>query len=145
MSQRANCLAPRLLWFVRHCTPFVLCWGEGTSFSSQHASRWVLHLAKEDGYIPGWGRKMVVVDVVVAAGSTQQAQLTTQCYTACSTACYTAPYTACYSEKKRAQEGNCPSCALSIVGCLVGVFGGRSLGEKNVLNPSYFYQDEGHS
>ncbi len=32
-------------------------------------------MAKEDGYIPGWGRKMVVNDVVVAAGSTQQTQL----------------------------------------------------------------------
>jgi hypothetical protein len=77
-----------------------LCWGEGTSFSSQHASRRVLHFAKEDGYIPGWGRKMVVVDVVVAAGSTQQAQLATQRYTARSTACYTAPYTACYSVRR---------------------------------------------
>jgi hypothetical protein len=48
-----------------------LCWEEGTSFSSQHALRRVLCLAKEDWYIPGWGRKMVVVDVVVAAGSTQ--------------------------------------------------------------------------
>jgi hypothetical protein len=77
-----------------------LCWGEGISFSSQHASRRVLCFAKEDGYIPGWGRKMVVVDVVVAAGSTQQAQLATQRYTAHSTACYTAPYTACYTARR---------------------------------------------
>ncbi len=57
-------------------------------------------MAKEDGYIPGWGRKMVVVDVVVAAGSKQQAQLATQCSTACSTTCYTAPYTACYTARR---------------------------------------------
>ncbi len=57
-------------------------------------------MAKEDGYIPGWGRKMVVVDVSVAAGSTQQAQLATQHYTACSTACYTAPYAACYTARR---------------------------------------------
>jgi hypothetical protein len=42
---------------------------------------------------------MVVVDVVVAAGSTQQAQLATQRNTARSTACYTAPYTACYTAR----------------------------------------------
>jgi hypothetical protein len=61
MSRRANCSAPRLLRLYRHRTPFVLCWGEGASLSSQHASRRVLRFAKEDGYIPGWGRKMVVV------------------------------------------------------------------------------------
>ncbi len=54
-------------------------------------------MAKEDGYIPSWGRTMVVVDVFVAEGSTQQAQLATQRYTARSTARYTALYIACYT------------------------------------------------
>ncbi len=110
-SRQANCLAPRLLWLCRHCTPFVLCWGEGISFSSQHASRRVLCLAKVDGYIPGWGRKMVVVDVVVAAGSTQQAQLATQRNTAHSPACYTAPYTACYITRRRVLKKAIVHCA----------------------------------
>jgi hypothetical protein len=57
-------------------------------------------LAKEDGYIPGWGRMMVVVDVVVAAGSSQQAQLAAQCYTAHCTAWYTATYTSCYTARR---------------------------------------------
>jgi hypothetical protein len=57
-SQRDDCLAPRSCWLCRHCTPFVPCWGEGASFSSQHASRRVLYSAEEDGYIPGWGRKI---------------------------------------------------------------------------------------
>ncbi len=68
-------------------------------------------MAKEDRYIPGWGRKMVVVDVVVAAGSTQQAQLATQRYTAHSTACYTAPYTACYTARKSELKKAIVHCA----------------------------------
>jgi hypothetical protein len=68
-------------------------------------------LAKEDGYIPGWGRKMVVVDVVVAAGSSQQAQLATQRYTARSTACYTAPYTACYTARRSVLKKVIVHCA----------------------------------
>ncbi len=107
MSQQANELTSQLFGspaslalLALYSVCLVLCWGEGTLFSSQHASRRVLWFAKEDGYIPGWGRKMVVVDVVVAAGSTQQAQLATQCYTACSTACYTAPYTVCYTARR---------------------------------------------
>ncbi len=110
-SQRANYSAPRLLRLHRHRTSFVLCWGEGTSFSSQHASRRVLRLAKEDRYIPGWGRTMVVVDVVVAAGSTQQAQLATQRYTARSTACYTAPYTACCTARRSVLKKAIVYCA----------------------------------
>jgi hypothetical protein len=39
-----------------------------------------------------------------------------------------------HSKKKRAQEGNCLLCMLSIVGCLVGVFGGRLLGEINCID-----------
>jgi hypothetical protein len=89
MSQEANELMSQLFGSLAsaalHCTPFVLCWGEGTSFSSKHALRRVLCLAKEDRYIPGWCRKMVVDDVVVAAGSTQQAQLATQRAPQCAT------------------------------------------------------------
>ncbi len=41
-SRWANCLAPWFHRLHRHCTPFVPCWGEGTSSSSQHSSRRVL-------------------------------------------------------------------------------------------------------
>ncbi len=68
-------------------------------------------MAKKNGYIPGWGRKMVVVDVVVAAGATQQAQLATQRYTAHSTASYTAPYTACCTARRSMLKKAIVHCA----------------------------------
>ena len=69
-------------------------------------------MAKEDGYIPGWDRTMVVVVVAVAvpghsAGHSRHSSL----------------HSVLHSKKKCAQEGDCPLCALSIVWCLVGVFG----------------------
>ncbi len=75
-SRRDNDSAPRSCQLCWHRTPFVPCWEDGSSSSSQHASRRVLQLAKEDGYIPDWGRKMIVV--VVGGGSAGGTECRTQ-------------------------------------------------------------------
>jgi hypothetical protein len=67
-SQQANDSASRSRRLHWHRTPFVPCWGEGSSSSSQHVLRRMLCSAKEDRYIPDWGRKMVVVVVVCGGG-----------------------------------------------------------------------------
>jgi hypothetical protein len=46
-SQREDCSATWSCWLHWHLTPFVPCWGEGSSSSSQHASRRVLCLAND--------------------------------------------------------------------------------------------------
>ncbi len=47
---------------------------------------------------------------------------------------HSALHSVLHSKKKHAQEGNCPLCTVSIVGCLVGVFGGQLLGEINYID-----------
>jgi hypothetical protein len=77
-------------------------------------------LAEEDWYIPGWGRKMVVVVVVVAvpghsAGHSRHSSLHSVLHSALHSALHSMLHSllhrALHSKKKHAQEGNCPSCA----------------------------------
>jgi hypothetical protein len=119
-SQRADCSATLSHQLCRHRTPFVPCWGERTLFSSQHALRRVLCLAEEDGYIPGWVRKMVVIVVVVAVPghiaqhsrhSLQHSVLHSMLHSALHSALHIVLHSTLHSKTKRAQEGNRPSCA----------------------------------